>query len=340
MNTVVNDFGKRLISAREAKKLSVQEAARATRMRAAYIEALESGNYSRFPNAAYAKSFLLMYGKFLKVDVSEMASTIDTTTQMGVSDFQYLSARADDEKEKRKAATVDSRYDFVVAKRESRSWLPLIIGGGIAALAAVVSMVWMNLSRIADQNPEDATAKAAPPPAAAVQPVEPPPIAKTPPNPAPAPAAVEETPAPRPAVVSLPPGTAPVAVPVEPEIPRARPISPIASIAASDTDLLAEIPTPAPAVVTPPPAAPTAVQPPKPAADPNGVHLEALRTTWVVIRTGPGGQPLFEDYLYQSGPPMKLRPGKYYIELKDADAVRIVRNGRPISYIAPGVLVQ
>jgi hypothetical protein len=37
---------------------------------------------------------------------------------------------------------------------------------------------------------------------------------------------------------------------------------------------------------------------------------------------------------------MRLPPGKYYIELKEADAVAIVRNGRRISYVAPGVMVQ
>ena len=70
------------------------------------------------------------------------------------------------------------------------------------------------------------------------------------------------------------------------------------------------------------------------------VLLQPRRKTWVVIRNGPGGQPIYEDYLYPSARPMRLPAGKYYIELKEADAVSIVRNGKPISYVAGGVMVQ
>ena len=310
-------------------------------MRAGYIEALESGALARFPNAAYAKSFLLMYGKFLGVDVSDVANTIDTTTQVAVSDFQYLNSRAEDDKQAQREAT-DSRYDFVVARRESRSWFPLIAAGGTAVLAGGILMVWMNISRVS----EDGTAfkRAAEPtpvPAAAVQPVEPAQAqavvaveAKTTPAPT-----VGAGSAPRPNVVTLPPGAAPAAVPVEddPGIPRAKPISPVASIAANDSALLADIPSAVkPASTTVP--QPSMVSVNKDESD--VVLLEPRRKTWVIIRSGPGGQPLFEDYLYPNTRPMRLPPGKYYIELKEADAVAIVRNGKRISYVAPGVLVQ
>lgn len=323
-----------------ARQLSVQEAARATRMRASYIEALESGAFSRFPNAAYAKSFLLMYGKFLAVDVSDVANSIDTTTQVGVSDFQYLNSRAEDDKEAQKAAT-DSRYDFVVARRESRSWFPLIAAGGTAVLAGGILMVWMNISRVADDGSAfKRTANPTPVPATAVQPVDPQPAVATAPAPAATPTPTPEPAAPRPAVVAVPPGTTPGAVPVaeeDPNIPRARPISPVASIAANDSALLADIPGPAkPASATVP--QPSVVSVNKDESD--VVLLEPRKKTWVVIRSGPGGQPLFEDFVYPNTRPMRLPPGKYYIELKEADAVAIVRNGKRISYVAPGVLVQ
>jgi cytoskeleton protein RodZ len=351
LSTVDQDFGKRLAEARQARKLSVQEAAHATRMSTGYIEALESGALSRFPNAAYAKSFLQMYAKFLGVDVAAIAKSIDTTTQVGVGDFQYLSSRAEDDREFQKAAS-DSRYDFVVSRRESRSWFPLIIAGGAAALAGGILMVWMNINRVADDGTAfQRPAAPTPAPSSAVQPVEPrseaTPAAGTAaaakaPTPAPptsAPAPAQEVSAPRPTVVTVPPGTAPAAVPTEnePNIPRARPISPVASIAANDSALLADIPVPARAAnpAVPPPSV---VSVNKDEAD--VVLLEPRRKTWVVIRPAPGGQPMFEDYLYPNTRPMRLPPGKYYIELKEADAVAIVRNGKRISYVAPGVLVQ
>ena len=73
------------------------------------------------------------------------------------------------------------------------------------------------------------------------------------------------------------------------------------------------------------------------ASDPNAIILEPRRKTWVVIRTGPGGQAVFEDYLYPTAKPMRLPAGRYFIELKEADAVEISRNGRHIAYSAPGV---
>ena len=108
-------------------------------------------------------------------------------------------------------------------------------------------------------------------------------------------------------------------------------------MAANDSALLADIPVAAKPVNTPPPA-PSVVSVNQ--DDSDVVLLEPRKKTWVVIRSGPGGQPLFEDYLYPSVRPMRLSPGKYYIELKEADAVAIVRNGKRISYVAPGVLVQ
>jgi hypothetical protein len=74
--------------------------------------------------------------------------------------------------------------------------------------------------------------------------------------------------------------------------------------------------------------------------DADVVLLEPRKKTWVIIRPAPGGPPLFDDYLYPNTRPMRLPAGKYYIELKEADAVAIVRNGKRISYAAPGVLVQ
>ncbi len=339
LSTGHSDFGKRLAEARQARQLSVQEAAHATRMRAGYIEALENCALSRFPNAAYAKSFLLMYGKFLGVDVSDVANTIDTTTQVAVSDFQYLNSRAEDDKEAQRAAA-DTRYDFVVARRENRSWFPLIAAGAIAVIAGATLMVWMNISRVADDGTAfKRPAQPTPAPAAAVQPLEPR-MAETAvataetkpaaPNPEPA--------APRPNVVSVPAGAAAAAAPEgeDPSIPRAKPISPVASIAANDSALLADIPVAAkPSAAGPQPSVVSVNK-----DDSDVVLLEPRRKTWVVIRSGPGGQPLFEDYLYPNTRPMRLPSGKYYIELREADAVAIVRNGKRISYVAPGVLVQ
>ena len=84
-----HDFGKHLQKARTDRGLSIEQAAAAVRIRSTFLRALESSDLTKFPNAAYAKSFLLMYGKFLGVDLKSIAAMIDTTTQMKVEGYQY-----------------------------------------------------------------------------------------------------------------------------------------------------------------------------------------------------------------------------------------------------------
>ena len=320
-----HDFGKRLARARAARGLGIEEAAHATRIRASHIVALEEGDLVKFPNAAYAKSFLLMYARFLGVDVSDVASQIDTSTQMKVEDFQYLTNRAGEEKQQQRAST-DSRYDFVVPQKGGGSWMPLIAIAAVVVIGAIVFIVWNNLTRIADTEPKPSPAPPAAEARAAVQPLNDTPPREQKPEP--------EIEPPRPRIVALPapaPGE-------EPAIPRARPISPVAKISSGDADALAEL-TPPPAHPAPIGAAP-AEETNVPDADADTIILEPIKKTWVVIRTGPGGQPLFEDYLYPSAKPMHLPAGRYFIELKSADAVEISKNGKRIAYSAPGIVVQ
>jgi hypothetical protein len=137
----------------------------------------------------------------------------------------------------------------------------------------------------------------------------------------------EAAPAPepvRPVVVAVP------AAAEEPEIPRARPVSPAAAFAAHDSAALADV-----VVVARPPVAPPPLE-----ADPDTIILEPKRKTWIVIRNGPGGEPLFEDFLYPSARAMRLPAGRYFIELKDPSAVTIMKNGQRVAYSVPGVVVQ
>jgi cytoskeletal protein RodZ len=70
--------GKRLSKARLKRGLSIDEAAHATRLRPDKIVALENDDYSMFANNVYAKGFLQIYGRFLDVDVSEYARSLES----------------------------------------------------------------------------------------------------------------------------------------------------------------------------------------------------------------------------------------------------------------------
>src|ERR1700744_4416833 len=83
--------GKKLSDARLQRGLSIDAAAHATKMRPDKILALENDDYTRFGNIAYAKSFLLMYSKFLEVDVAPQLRDLDHRDhRLSIQEYQYL----------------------------------------------------------------------------------------------------------------------------------------------------------------------------------------------------------------------------------------------------------
>lgn len=84
--------GRKLAKAREARGLTLEEAAIETRIRAAQLAALEADDYSAFPSNTYARGFLLIYGKFLGVDVREVARNLEGTNPISIAEYQYLNA--------------------------------------------------------------------------------------------------------------------------------------------------------------------------------------------------------------------------------------------------------
>jgi cytoskeletal protein RodZ len=58
-------LGEKLKTARTSKKISLAEAAQATRIRSTYIDALENNRWQEFPAEVYLLGFLKKYGQFL-----------------------------------------------------------------------------------------------------------------------------------------------------------------------------------------------------------------------------------------------------------------------------------
>lgn len=65
----VQTVGEILKDARLNRGLNIKQVAESTRIRAEYLEALEKGDYGKFPSEVYIKGFLKNYAKFLDVDV-------------------------------------------------------------------------------------------------------------------------------------------------------------------------------------------------------------------------------------------------------------------------------
>lgn len=90
---MLETVGTQLRRARTSREISLEDAARATKIRAARLADLEADVYTNFANLAYARGFLTSYGKYLAVDVRPFLDAFENTSTFGVDDYQYLSEK-------------------------------------------------------------------------------------------------------------------------------------------------------------------------------------------------------------------------------------------------------
>jgi len=82
-NGDLHSLGDSLRQAREAQALSIEEVESQTRIRAKFIEALESGDFGLLPSTAHAKGFLRNYAQFLQLDVEQIIEQFSKLTGTG-----------------------------------------------------------------------------------------------------------------------------------------------------------------------------------------------------------------------------------------------------------------
>lgn len=114
-------LGEKFRKAREARNLTLDEAARMTKIRPAKLGEIEAEDFSQFPSLAYAKGFILIYGKFLHVDVSPYLEAFETSERVTVDGYSYLQDNP---------APAPRRPDVVrkVPAGHRSSLMPLVIG--------------------------------------------------------------------------------------------------------------------------------------------------------------------------------------------------------------------
>src|SRR5207302_8397625 len=86
----IEGLGRKFQEARKARNLSLEEAARLTRIRQSRLAEIEADDFSNFPSLAYAKGFLQIYGKFLEADVSPYLDAFETSGHLTVDGYSYL----------------------------------------------------------------------------------------------------------------------------------------------------------------------------------------------------------------------------------------------------------
>src|SRR6266487_2459558 len=304
----IEGLGRKFQEARKARNLSLEEAARLTRIRQSRLAEIEADDFSNFPSLAYAKGFLQIYGKFLEVDVSPYLDAFETSGHLTVDGYSYLQDAPAPKAPRRPVArrTENARPSLV----------PFLIG--IAILVAGFSFLRFisKLNQIAP-HPTEAAATATPSPTAAVAtivapralPVESParvaatapPVKTTPIIAAPA-----ATPVPTAIAVETPVLPAPRAV--EPEVRRAVAARPeeVAAAQASNEAIDAE--------------------------GPNRIDITPLKRTYmqVTIDDDPT-KPAFERWVSPSDGTVEFRGHRFSVRVLDREAVQIRKNGKIVS---------
>lgn len=298
--------GKRLAQARLARGLTIEEAAHATKMRPDKVLALENDDLSRFGSTAYAKGFLMLYARYLHVDVSDEVRALDAPHDLHIRDYQYLNNAP--------PPAAEERLPHFAQKQKTPSLAPLVAGAVLLVLVAFGFYLRAQAQRldfgkkplaaesalVPDETPVPGTALAQ-----ASAPVE-------------APAPVEESPVVEPPIPGIP-----MPVPAEAVAPPAEPVTSITGTA--------------PEIRRAEPASPIALPPGEVV---NEVVIAVRKKTWVQVRRGDAkSNPIFVDYLYPNDPPLKLRGARFFVEAREPDLIAIRKNGAPVPY-TPGAPIE
>ena len=276
-----------------------------TKIRPARLAEIEADDFSQFPSLAYAKGFLLIYGKFLDVDVTPYLDAFEDSERMTVDGYSYLQ---ENRPEKPVSAPVIRRRRPTTTSHERISPMPLIFGVLVLVVGFSVMKLILNVRRLAPGKGES-TAQVSPsaslvPSPKAAQPgtteASPGTIASAPTG---APSASVGPTVVRKAVAAAP------AAPSEPEVRKAKPVRP---------EDLAQAP-------------PQTNSSPSNSSEQNRVAIRPLKRTYVKVSVGDnGGSPAFERWVSPADGPVEFRGKHVSIRVLDPDAVQITKNGKAL----------
>lgn len=136
----IEGLGKKFQEARLARKLTLEEAARITKIRLTRLAEIEADDFSQFPSLAYAKGFLLIYGKFLDVDVTPYLDAFEGSSNITINGYSYL---------QESPAPKPPRTPTIRAPRRPVSFWPLVVAVGILVIGFSAIKLMVNLNRLA-----------------------------------------------------------------------------------------------------------------------------------------------------------------------------------------------
>ncbi len=284
-------LGKKLQEARLRRKVSLEEAARVTKIRASRIQEIENEDFSGFTSLAYAKGFLLIYGKFLDVDVSPYLDAFETSHEVSVDGYSYL-----------QDAPSTSPPPIVRRQASKRPALfPFIIAVGVLVLGLYLVKLLLDIQRISPtQTPGAAVVASATP---APSPASPGRVIAPRAQPADGPPASESRVTVAPTVAPPPPSPSLAPSPAEPEVRRAVPVSP------QDAP---------PQEATPTEAA-------------NRFQITPMRRTFLRVIVDGQPQPAYDGSIDPSDAPLTFTGQHITVTARERGAVQITKNGAALA---------
>jgi cytoskeletal protein RodZ len=138
-------LGKKLKEARVARGLTLDDAYRMTKIRPNRLEAIENEDFSLFDSLTYSKAAVLIYGKFLEVDVSPYLEAFETSENVTTDGYSYLQ----DAPEPEPMRPVKVRRRSSGPGSGSRgSLMPLIIGILVLVIGFTVMKWFLQMQRL------------------------------------------------------------------------------------------------------------------------------------------------------------------------------------------------
>src|SRR5205085_1417441 len=344
---------KKFQDARLARGLTLDEAARLTKIRPSRLAEIEADDFSQFPSLAYAKGFLQIYGKFLDVDVTPYLDVFETPQQMTVDGYSYLQDQpAPKPRRIRPSRPAVVRHRPHASGGDRKSPFGLLIAIGVIVLGFILMRLIMNIQRISphqmvgvpEQTQTQAPNQTQAPPAQA-------PVAQKPAASAPPTQSVAPTPPPS-AVAEAPKKAAPPAATTAASVAPAATIPPaFANVSASakvnPAPTATKEPTKEPEVrraepVRPEDLAKAGVTPKTVEMEgPNKIAIKPLKKTYIKVVVDDGAkQASFERWISPSDGTMEFHGQKIAVRVLDRDAIRISKNGKPVGEDDEDVTVE
>ncbi len=300
----IEGLGKKFQEARQARNLTLDEAARMTKIRPTRLAEIEADDFSQFPSLAYAKGFLLIYGKFLDVDVTPYLDAFEDSERVTVDGYSYLQ---ENQPTKPVSAPAIPRRPATPTGRDRISPMPLIFGIVVLVIGFSVMKLLLNVQRLAPGRGGSS---------AQTLPTATPAVASGGSIPAAAPnigAVATSAPVASPVPTLGPPETrkalaANSTAPGGPEVRKAKPVTKeelAQSRAATDS-------------------------PPPESGEQNRVAIRPLKRTYVRVTVGDDGKAAFERWVSPADGPVEFRGKHVSIRVLDPDAVQITKNGKSL----------